>query len=58
MTTAQPSALVLKDEAGNYFLLTEALLEQRRIPEEHKAGVEQLVNDANVSGPFFMSYFV
>lgn len=56
MTTTRANVLVLKDQGGNYFLMPEELLEQGRVPAEHKAEVEQLVNDADVSGHFLMQY--
>lgn len=36
--------LVLKDQAGDYILLSEATLEECRVPEEHKAQIEQLIS--------------
>jgi hypothetical protein len=56
MTTTQANVLVLKDQSGNYFLVPEELLKQGRVPEEHKAEMEQLVNDADVSGHFLAQY--
>jgi hypothetical protein len=43
MTNEQQATLVLKDTAGDYFLVSLAALEQGRVPEEHKAEVEQAV---------------
>ena len=43
MTNPQRNTLVLKDEAGDYFLLPEEMLKGIRVPEEHKARIEQLL---------------
>ena len=43
MTMAQTGTLVFKNEAGDYFLLPQETLEQGRVPEEHKAEVEQAI---------------
>ncbi|MGH2588166.1 MAG: hypothetical protein ACRDJE_24880 [Dehalococcoidia bacterium] len=43
MTDEQTLSLVLKDEAGNYFLVPQELLEQGRVPEEHTAEIERLI---------------
>lgn len=53
MTNEQTSTLVFKDQAGEYYLLPQATLEQGRVPEERKAEVERLVAEAegdDVSG--------
>ncbi|MGH2587103.1 MAG: hypothetical protein ACRDJE_19495 [Dehalococcoidia bacterium] len=50
MTNAQTGTLVLKDTAGNYFLVSQAAVEQGRVPEEQKAEVEQILAGADVSG--------
>jgi hypothetical protein len=54
MTDAQTGVLVLQDNAGEYYLLPQATLEQGRVPAEHKAEVERLLAeaDADVSGYF------
>jgi len=52
MTTDSQGTLVLKDEAGDYFLLPQTMLERGRVSEEHKAEVEQLIQDMDVSGHF------
>jgi hypothetical protein len=43
MTNEQTNALVLKDAAGSYFLVPQAVLEQGRVPAEHTAELEQLI---------------
>jgi hypothetical protein len=43
MTNAQTSTLVIKDQAGSYFLLPQETLERGRVPEERAAEVEQLL---------------
>ena len=53
MTNAPTSTLVFKNEAGDYFLLPQEILEQGRVPEEHKAEIEQAIAAAqadDVSG--------
>ncbi|MGH2602247.1 MAG: hypothetical protein ACRDJ9_23040 [Dehalococcoidia bacterium] len=56
MTTDQIDTLIIKDQSGNYFLMPEELLKQGRVPEQHTAEVEQIVNDADVSGHFHAQY--
>jgi hypothetical protein len=46
MTNEQMRTLVLKDAAGNYFLVSQETVEQGRVPEEHRAAVERLVAEA------------
>jgi hypothetical protein len=46
MANAQTGTLVLKDAAGNYFLVSPETVEQGRVPEEHRAEVERLVAEA------------
>lgn len=43
MTNEQTSTLVFKSEAGDYFLVPRATLEQGRLPEGQKAEIEQLL---------------
>jgi len=43
MTTEQTNVIVFKDQAGEFYLLPQATLEQSRVPAEHKAEVEQLI---------------
>jgi hypothetical protein len=43
MTNTQSNTLVLKDQAGEYYLLPQETLERGRIPEEHKVEVEHLI---------------
>ena len=41
MTTASKDLLVLKSEAGEYFVLPQELLERGRVPAEHTADAER-----------------
>ena len=51
MTNAQTSTLVVKTEAGDYFLVPWELVEQCRVPEEHKLEVDRLLAGSDdVSG--------
>ena len=51
MTTEQTSMLVFKDQAGDYFLVTQETLQQVRVPEERREELEQLLGGAgDVSG--------
>ncbi|MGH2588145.1 MAG: hypothetical protein ACRDJE_24770 [Dehalococcoidia bacterium] len=43
MTNAQTSTLVLKDQAGTYFLVSQETLERGRVPEEQVAELEQAI---------------
>ncbi|MGH2603994.1 MAG: hypothetical protein ACRDJ9_31995 [Dehalococcoidia bacterium] len=43
MTNAQTTVLVLKDQAGTYFVLPPEALERWRLPEEHTAEIERLI---------------
>lgn len=43
MTESQTSTLVFKDQAGDYFLVPRATVEQGRVPDERKAEVERLI---------------
>jgi hypothetical protein len=45
MTDAQSGTLVLQDNAGEYYLLPQAMLERGRVPAEHRADVERLVSE-------------
>ncbi|MGH2585603.1 MAG: hypothetical protein ACRDJE_11875 [Dehalococcoidia bacterium] len=42
MTSEQTSVLVFKNEAGDYFLVPQATLEQGRVPAERTAELERL----------------
>jgi hypothetical protein len=44
MTDPQTTALVLKDQAGDYFILPTETLERGRVPAERKTEVEQLLS--------------
>ena len=46
MENTEQSMLVLKDSAGTYYLVPQATLEQGRVQAEQKAGIEQLIADA------------
>ena len=46
MTNAETCTLVLRDQAGKYYLLPQETLERGRVPDEHKAGVERLMVEA------------
>jgi hypothetical protein len=43
MTNTKNPTLVLKDQAGSYFLLAQETLEQGRVPAEHTAEIERLI---------------
>ena len=43
MTSTETDVLVFQDQVGNYFVVPRETLEQGRVPEEHKAEVEQLI---------------
>ncbi|MGH2585459.1 MAG: hypothetical protein ACRDJE_11145 [Dehalococcoidia bacterium] len=43
MTNEQTVTVVLKDAAGSYFLVPQAVLEQGRVPAEHVAELEQAI---------------
>jgi hypothetical protein len=45
-TNAQRNVLVLKNEAGEYFVLPEELVEQGRVPAEHIGDVERVFDAA------------
>lgn len=51
MTNTEPTGLVLKDEAGNYYLLSQETLEQIRVPEERRAKLERLIAEAQDARP-------
>lgn len=46
MTDAKAGTLLLKNNAGDYFLLPQEMLEQCRVPEERRAEVEQAIATA------------
>jgi hypothetical protein len=58
MTTTQATTLVLKDQAGEYYLLPEDALEQCRVLGERKAEIERLVDESDVSGHVLWAYFL
>lgn len=43
MTNEQAITLVFKDQAGEYYLVSQATLEQGRVPAERKAEIEQVI---------------
>jgi hypothetical protein len=50
-------ALVIKDQAGDYFLLPKELIERSRVPDEHKAEIERLASESEeVTGYFTALY--
>jgi hypothetical protein len=50
MMNGQDATLVLKDQAGNYFLLPQASLERGRVAEEFRTTVEGLVAGSKACG--------
>lgn len=50
MTNGQHAVLLVKDDAGDYFLLPREVLERGRVPEERTAEIEQLLDETDVSG--------
>jgi hypothetical protein len=49
MTATQDSTLVFKDQAGDYYLVPQGMLEQGRVPAERRAEVERLVAEGNTA---------
>jgi hypothetical protein len=45
MTTEVHNVIVFTDQAGEYFLLPQELLEQGRVPAEHRVEVKRLVSE-------------
>lgn len=58
MTNEQIAVLVLKDQAGGYFLVPRTALEQGRVPEEHRAEVEQAIAAGGSDGDDVQGYFL
>ncbi len=60
MTDNQTFALILKNQEGDYFVLPQELVEQRRVPEERRAEIEQLLAEQpDTQGHFFwIPFFV
>lgn len=50
MTVDKRAVTVLKDETGEYFILTPEMLERGRVTEAHKAEVERCMGDADATG--------
>ena len=49
MTDARAATLVLKNEAGDYFLIPQDVVERGRVPAEHRAELEQAIAAAQGS---------
>lgn len=47
MTTNQIATLIFKDQAGEYYVLPQALLERGRVPEERREELEQALSGAD-----------
>lgn len=47
MTNEQATTLVFRNEAGDYFLVPRATLEQGRVPQEQTAELEQAIAAAH-----------
>jgi hypothetical protein len=47
MTDAESYTLVFKNDAGDYFLLPQEMLERGRVPAEQKGELEQLIAQAD-----------
>ncbi|MGH2584153.1 MAG: hypothetical protein ACRDJE_04505 [Dehalococcoidia bacterium] len=61
MTNAETRTLVFKNEAGDYFLLPQEMLEQGRVPAEQTAEVERFIAeqaDEDVQGQSLWGSFV
>lgn len=63
MVDEQAATLVFRDQAGEYYLLSQATLEQGRVPAEQKAEIERIVGEVasdDVAGhnPFLVGVFV
>lgn len=46
-------AVVLKDADGNYYLLTQEIIQAGRIPPDRAAALEQVLTGQDISGYFF-----
>lgn len=46
-------AVVLKDADGNYYLLTQEIIQAGRIPPDRTAALEQALTGQDISGYFF-----
>ena len=57
MTNAQTGTLVFKDSAGDYFLLPQETLEQGRVPTEHTAKLERLIEERGAGGDDVQGYY-
>jgi hypothetical protein len=45
-----PSAVVLKDQAGDYYLLSRDVLARARATEAQRAEIDRMITDEDVSG--------
>jgi hypothetical protein len=57
-STPATGMLAVKDQAGNYYLVPQATLEQCRVPAEHAADVAQLMADAAQGGADVQGFLV
>jgi len=58
MANAETSTLVLRDQAGEYFLVPQARLEQGRVPAEHTAEIERLIAASGAVGGDVQGYAI
>jgi hypothetical protein len=53
MAQNQPTEKIwLSDEKGNYYMLTQEILDSVKVPEDHKKEVEQVVNGQDETAGF------
>ncbi len=50
MSTDATEVLLLRDDHGQYYVLSRELLEQNRVPEDQVAGLEQQLTGGDVHG--------
>lgn len=50
MTSTRAGTLVLKDQAGSYFLVSQETLAQGRVPEQQRGELERLTADTAQGG--------
>jgi hypothetical protein len=53
MTTANEKVLVLRDNDGNFYLLTEQAIQSARVPQEKMGEVQQALSGSDTSGFYF-----
>ncbi|MGH2586838.1 MAG: hypothetical protein ACRDJE_18125 [Dehalococcoidia bacterium] len=51
MENTEQATLVFKDREGEYYLLPQTVLEQGRVPEEHKVALEAEITTAPAAAP-------